>query len=146
MTAYRKPFSRNLYAKYDEVAKQKLISHLISEGHELVDSTESYDADVVTKKEGVKYYSEAEVKTAWTGDWPTNWSDIRILERKKKLLAKHDSIQFYIFSKDMDKCWCIDGTQLTDDKLKEAYGRNIYSGEQFYHVPYTEAKLIETKG
>ena len=53
--AYRKPFSRDLYAKYDETAKQTLITHLIGEGHELVDSTESYDADVVTQKDGVKY-------------------------------------------------------------------------------------------
>tara|TARA_R110002073_G_scaffold266176_1_gene429158 strand:- start:240 stop:677 length:438 start_codon:yes stop_codon:yes gene_type:complete len=142
MTAYRKPFSRNLYAKYDEVAKQTLISHLTGEWHELVDSTESYDADVVTQKDGVTYYSEAEVKTAWTGDWPTSWSEIRILERKKKLLSKHGNLQFYIFSKNMDKCWCIDSSLLTDDKLREAYGRNIYAGEQFYHVPYTEATLI----
>ena len=140
--AYRKPFSRDLYAKYDEAAKQALITHLIGEGHELVDSTESYDADVVTQKDGVKYYSEAEVKTAWVGDWPTSWAEIRILERKKKLLSKHDNLQFYIFSNDMDKCWCIDSSLLTDDKLREARGRNIYAGEQFYHVPYTEATLI----
>jgi len=29
MTAYRKPFSHNLYGKYDGVAKKALISHLV---------------------------------------------------------------------------------------------------------------------
>ena len=140
--AYRKPFSRNLYAKYDEAAKQTLITHLIGEGHELVDSTESYDADVVTQKDGVTYYSEAEVKTAWKGSWPTHWAEIRIPERKKKLLAKHGNLKFYIFSDTMQQCWCIDSSLLTDDKLREARGRDIYNGEQFYHVPYTEAELI----
>ena len=142
MTAYRKPFSQKLYGKFDSVAKDALISHLIGEGHALVDSTESYDADVVTEKDGVTYYSEAEVKTAWKGSWPTHWAEIRIPERKKKLLDKHGNLKFYIFSDTMQQCWCIDSSLLTDDKLREARGRNIYNGEQFYHVPYTEAELI----
>jgi|TARA_R110000796_G_scaffold24123_3_gene68908 hypothetical protein len=143
MTAYRKPFSRNLYAKYDAAAKKKLIEHLSKDGHTLVDAEESFDADLVTRKDGEKHFSEAEVKTAWKGDWPTNWAEIRIPERKKKLLSKHtNNLKFYIFSGDMSKAWCIDSSLLTDDKLKEANGRNIYSGEQFYHVPYTEAQLI----
>ena len=141
--AYRKPFSKNLYGKYDGVAKDTLINHLLKDGHVLIDSTESYDADVVTEKLGEKHYSEAEVKTAWKGDWPTNWAEIRIPERKKKLLSEHgNNLKFYIFSGDMTKAWCIDSSLLTDDKLREARGRNIYAGEQFYHVPYKEAELI----
>lgn len=144
MGAYRKPFSRSLYGKYDNIAKEKLISNLLRVGHELVDSEETYDADVVTQKDGVQHFSEAEVKTAWKGDWPKHWADIRIPERKKRLLAKHGSnLKFYIFSGDLSKCWCIDSSLLTDDKLKEATGPNIFNGEQFYHVPYTQAKLIK---
>ena len=144
MSAYRKPFSRNLYGKYDGVAKKTLIEYLTKAGHELVDSTESYDADLVTKKEDKQYFSEAEVKTAWKGDWPTHWQEIRIPERKKRLLEKHSNVnlKFYIFSNDLSKAWCIDSELLTEDKLKEATGRNIYQGEQFYHIPYTEAELI----
>ena len=142
MTTYRKPFSHNLYGKYDGVAKKALIKYLLSEGHDLVDSTESYDADVVTQKDGIKYYSEAEVKTAWKGDWPTDWKEIRIPERKKKLLSKHNNLKFYIFSDTMQQCWCIDSDLLTDNILREAKGRNIFKGEQFYHVPYKQAKLI----
>lgn len=143
MTAYRKPFSRNLYAKYDAMAKEKLLKHLTVDGHTLVDAEESFAADLVTRKGGEKYFSEAEVKTAWKGEWPTSWEEIRIPERKKKLLSKHtNNLKFYIFSEDMSKAWCIDSKQLTDDKLREATGRNIYQGEQFYHVPYTEATLI----
>jgi len=142
--AYRKPFSSNLYSKYDDVAKRALISHLVKEGHELLDSTESYDADLITQKGNVTYYSEAEVKTAWNGDWPSHWAEIRIPERKKRLLGKHHSnLKFYIFSGDLSKAWCIDSSLLTEDKLKEARGRNITNGEQFYHVPYKQAKLIK---
>ena len=97
--AYRKPFSKSLYGKYDGVAKDTLINHLLKDGHILVDSSESYDADVVTEKLGEKHYSEAEVKTAWKGDWPTNWAEIRIAERKKKFISNLVyNLIFYIFS------------------------------------------------
>ena len=92
------------------------------------------------------YFNEAEVKAAWKGDWPTHWTEIRIPERKKKLLSKHKgNLTFYIFREDMKQAWCIDSSLLTDDKLKEAKGRNILKGEQFYHIPYVDAQLINVK-
>ena len=143
MAAYRKPFSSNLYGKYDGIAKDTLTSHLESEGHTLVNNEESFAADLVTQKDGETYFNEAEVKTAWKSNWPSHWTEIRIPERKKKLLSKHtDNLKFYVFRDDMKQAWCIDSTQLTDDKLKEANGRNILKGEQFYHIPYVEAELI----
>jgi len=146
MTAYRKPFSHNLYGKYDGVAKETLIKHLEYHGHTVVNSEESYDADLVTQLEGETYFNEAEVKAAWKGDWPTHWTEIRIPERKKKLLSKHKgNLTFYIFREDMKQAWCIDSSLLTDDKLKEAKGRNIMKGEQFYHIPYVDAQLINVK-
>ena len=142
--AYRKPFSKNLYGKYDGVAKDTLINHLLKDGHILVDSTESYDADVVTEKLGEKHYSEAEVKTAWKGDWPTHWAEVRLPERKKRLKDKHKDgvLNFYIFRPDFKQAWRIKDTLLTDDILREAKGRYIVKGEKFFHIPYTEAELI----
>jgi hypothetical protein len=139
----KKPFCPELYGKYDNVAKVTLVEHLLDEGHELLNQKENYNADVVTEKEGITYYSEAEVKSAWTDDWPTTWAEIRIPERKKRLLTKHtENLKFYIFRKDLKQCWCIDSSQLIEDNLKEARGRNIYKGEKFFHVPYNEAQLI----
>ena len=143
MKPYRKPFSKTLYSNYDSQAKTALIEYLNSLGHQLLDSVESYDADIITEYNGVQYYSEAEVKTAWRGDWPSNWREIRIPERKKKLLEKHTNLKFYIFSSDLDQCWCIDSSLLTDNILRKAFGKNIHPGELFYHVPYQEAELID---
>jgi hypothetical protein len=39
-------------------------------------------------KDGVVYYSEAEVKRAWKGDWPETWEEIRIPESKSRLLQE----------------------------------------------------------
>ena len=142
MAAYRKAFSTELYSKYDSAAKEKLISYLQKQGHELLKNKETFDADLVTLKDGKRHYSEAEIKTAWSGQWPSNWAEIRIPERKKKLLGKHGELKFYIISRDMTQCWCIDSSLLTDDLLREASGRNIFAGEQFYHVPYQQAEHI----
>ena len=62
------------------------------------------------------------------------------------MLSKHKgNLTFYIFREDMQQAWRIDSSLLTDDKLKEARGRNIMKGEQFYHIPYVDAQLINVK-
>lgn len=146
MKPTRKQFSRALYAAYDGPAKETLVQYLESAGHTIVNTEENYSVDVVSQKKDYTYFNEAEVKVAWTGDWPTHWEDIRIPERKGKLLTKYEGengvLNFYIFRKDMKQAWRIKDTSLTHERLREARGRNILKGEQFYHIPYTEAELI----
>lgn len=139
----KRPFDRDLYEKHDNPAKKALVDVLESKGHRVMSVAENYYADVVTEYDGSTYYSEAEVKTAWKDDWPTHWAEIRIPERKKRLLQKYNSkVNFYVFSSDLKKCWLIKGSQMTDDTIRQAFGRNIHKGERFFHIPYTEAELI----
>ncbi len=142
----RKQFSRALYDAYDAPAKTTLVQYLQSVGHEITDTKENYFVDVVSTKKDYTYFNEAEVKVAWSGDWPTHWEDIRIPERKGRLLEKYEGengvLNFYVFRKDLKQVWRIKDTSLTKDRLREARGRNILKGEKFYHIPYTEAELI----
>ena len=142
----RKQFSRALYDAYDAPAKTTLVQYLQSVGHEITDTEENYFVDVVSTKKDYTYFNEAEVKVAWSGDWPTHWAEIRIPERKGRLIEKYEGengvLNFYVFRKDLKQVWRIKDTSLTKDRLREAYGRNIVKGEKFYHIPYTEAELI----
>ena len=142
----RKQFSRALYDAYDAPAKTTLVQYLQSVGHEITDTKENYFVDVVSTKKDYTYFNEAEVKVAWSGDWPTHWEDIRIPERKGRLLEKYEGengvLNFYVFRKDLKQVWRIKDTSLTKERLREARGRNILRGEKFYHIPYTEAELI----
>lgn len=144
--AVRKRFNRALYEAYDAAAKDKLVTLLEQKGHTIVNTEENYYVDVVSQKDDYTYFNEAEVKVAWDGDWPTHWAEIRIPERKQRLLDKYDGangvLNFYIFRKDMKQCWRIKDTCLTKESLKEAKGRYIQKGEQFFHIPYTNAELI----
>ena len=139
----RKPFEQHLYDKHDNPAKEKLVKLLEDRGHSIRNVSENFYADVVSEKEGKTVYSEAEVKTAWKDEWPESWAEIRIPERKKRLLDKYNmNVNFYVFNYDLSQCWLIKGSQMTDEKLKPAFGRQIRSGEKFFHIDYTEAELI----
>jgi hypothetical protein len=142
----KRPFNRALYEAYDAKAKETLVSLLERKGHTVVNTKENYDADVVTQKDDYTYFNEAEVKVAWKEDWPTTWAEIRIPERKGRLVKKYQKqngvLNFYIFRNDMKQAWRIKDTLLTEESLKEAKGRYISKGEKFFHIPYTEAELI----
>ena len=150
MKPVRKKFSRALYEAYDNKAKDALVSLLESKGHTIVNTEEDYYVDVVSQKGDYTYFNEAEVKVAWDGDWPTHWSEIRIPERKQRLLDKHGSengvLNFYVFRKDLQQAWRIKDTLLTKESLGTAKGRYIRKGEQFFHIPYTSAELVELNG
>jgi|TARA_R110001606_G_scaffold82719_5_gene189423 hypothetical protein len=143
----KRKFSTALYAAYDQPAKEKLIEFLKSKGHTILSDKEDYNVDVVSEKDGYTYFNEAEVKVAWNKDWPTDWADIRIPERKKRLLDMYDGqngvLNFYVFKKDLSQAWRIKDTLMSKDSLKEATGRYIRKGEKFFHIPYLSAELVE---
>lgn len=147
MAPVRKRFDRALYLAYDQKAKDALVDHLTKKGHVIVNAEENYYVDVISQKHGLTFFNEAEVKLAWEGDWPEHWAEIRIPERKTRLLDKYEGedgvLNFYVFDKDLKKAWRIKDTLLKKESLKEAKGRYIQKGERFYHIPFTEAELVE---
>jgi len=146
MAAVRKSFSRADYEAYDSPAREALVTYLEAKGHTIVNNEENFNVDVVSQKSGYTYFNEAEVKTAWTSDWPVEWKEIRIPERKQRLLDKHSSengvLNFYVFRPDFKQAWRIKDTQLTQDSLRVARGRYITHGEKFFHIPFVEAELV----
>ncbi len=147
MKPVRKAFNRALYEAYDKKAKDALVSHLKSKDHVIVNTEENYFVDVVSQKHGLTFLNEAEVKVAWSGDWPVHWKEIRIPERKQRLLDKYEGddgvLNFYVFREDLKQAWRIKDTLLTKESLGEAKGRYIRPGELFFHIPYTKAELVQ---
>ena len=150
MKPVRKNFNRALYDAYDKKAKDALVKHLKDKNHVIVNTEENYYVDVVSQKHGLTFLNEAEVKVAWTDDWPQHWKEIRIPERKQRLLDKYEGddgvLNFYVFRKDLKQAWRIKDTLLTKESLGEAKGRNIRPGELFFHIPYDNAELVILDG
>ena len=115
--AVRHKFSRALYEAYDNQAKDALVSYLEKKDHVVVNSEENYHVDIISQKHGYTYFNEAEVKVAWSGDWPEHWREIRIPERKQRLLNRYQGekgvLNFYVFRKDLKQAWRIKDTLLT---------------------------------
>ena len=145
--AVRKTFNRALYEAYDQKGRDALVKYLEGKGHVITNAKEDYYVDVVSEKHGLTFYNEAEVKVAWSGEWPEHWTEIRIPERKTRLLEKYRDekgvLNFYIFDVDLKQAWRIKDTLLTPESLREAKGRYIQKGERFYHIPYKEAELVK---
>lgn len=151
MDVYVRPFRKKVYDKVDTPSKKALIKYLEAEGHTVLSSTEDYYADVKSEKDGVTYYHEAERKAQWNGDWPTHWAEVRIPGRKRRLVEKYkdnlNNLNFFVFNRSYNKAWKINGTQMTDACIQKPKGPNyrMPEHETFYHIPYTEAELVEIK-
>lgn len=148
--AVRKQFSKTMYDLVDTPSKETLVKYLESQGHTISSTEENYYVDVVSRKEGKMYFNEVEVKLGWKGDWNPAWEEIRIPERKARLLDKYQDISgflnFYIISGDWKHMWRIKDSLLTPESLKVAKGRWIKPGEKFFHIPYKQAELITLEG
>ena len=95
---------------------------------------------------------EVEVKYSWkTDEWPDSWKELRIPYRKQRLLDKwknecyNDILTFVVFNHDCTKAWHVDGHTLLDCEVKEVSNRNIRKGEKFFHIPVTDAYLVDMK-
>jgi hypothetical protein len=146
MKVHTRKFLKNVYDQFDGPSKEALIKILEADGHQIVSSEEDYYADIVSVKDGITYYNEAEQKSSWKSDWPSSWAEVRVPGRKRRLVQKYsdqlENLYFYVFNNTYDKAWKIKGTQMKDETIRQAYGRNIPDGETFYHIPYPEAELV----
>jgi hypothetical protein len=92
------------------------------------------------------------MKNQWTGDWNPKWEEIRIPYRKYRLINKYKNVEsnntycnFYVIRSDCKQAWRIKDFQLTKECAKEIWLANARRYEHFFHIPYTEAELVEIK-
>ena len=142
-------FDKNLYNRYDSLAKEVMSYWLISEGYKDINTEETYGVDVVCKdKDDVECYFETEIKTSWHDHWPHSWKEIRIPYRKHKLIDKwtrdgsHGSLTFVIFNKYLDQAWFMDGAMVNKCDVKPVDNRRR-AAEPFYHIKVADAELVK---
>ena len=67
------PFSRERYERSDNKAKQWVVDYLSTQGHTILDIDEDFSVDIKSKMDYTNFFSEAEIKYGWKGDWNPNW-------------------------------------------------------------------------
>lgn len=147
--SYYRKFQPQSYKENDSRAKTVISNYLQSNGHNILDTEEDFSFDIKSEKNGGMYFIEVEMKLPWTGDWNPSWKEIRIPYRKYKLINKYKQMEgdktycnFYVIRSDCKKAWRIKDFQLTKECAKEVWLANARRYEYFFHIPYTEAELV----
>jgi len=145
----RKPFSRDLYDESDEAAKAAVEYHL-RKGGWATSSGEKYDVDIKAYMEGhdgwpeIEHH-EVEVKHGWKGDWPSCWHDVRIPERKMRLIEHLTyPLYFWVLSDDLSQAWVIP-FEVFEHAPKEVVDNKYTTGEKFAIIPVRQASRVVLK-
>jgi len=143
----RKLFSKSLYNAYNTPALMAGKEYLKNKGFKITSSEEDMSVDLQAIKDNKHYFFEVEVKNGWENTWPSSWKDVRIPERKTRLInyakTNNKKLTFIIFRRDLKAAWTVDGDTVKDCELKEISNRFVPKGEYFYIIPIDRAKYIE---
>ena len=144
----RKEFSKQLYKKYDDLARAATKEHLKKErGYNTVDHHDKYAQDLIASKPdewGVHlsepFCVECEVKAVWSGaKFP--YDTVQLPERKKKFFNK--LTLFYIWNKELTHAvtfWSEKVKHLTTVEVKNKY---VKEGERFFQIPLSLTTIIK---
>ena len=133
----RKKFNKALYDSVDAPSRNAVRKYLDEHGV-MHSNCEDYGVDLRALH---PIGHECEVKLAWKGVWPKPWKTVHIPERKKKLFDI-ERVYFWIMRSDYKQAWVIDSVHLNDSLLVEIPNKEVPSGELFYDIPVTIAKLV----
>ena len=159
----RKPFNKALYDVADTKAKKHMVGWIKDNDHTCAPYGLDYPRSIDISTNETTYFDiicnrheklprilfEVEIKYSWRGEWPESWEEIRIPERKRRLLDKwqeecpEDVLTFVVFRNDCLEAWHIDGHTLLECEIREAANRNIQNGEKFFHIPTYDAYLMD---
>ena len=145
-------FDRKSYKANDQKAKDAMSNYLSQQGYTDIEQREDYFFDISAKKDK-NYFFEVEIKNQWGDVWPSSWKEVRIPERKQRLINKwkkefkdHELI-FVVFNTDCSKAWFMDGDLVGESTIGKIQNSTRigepHLQEPFFHIPYQEAELIQ---
>ena len=144
-------FDINSYKKNDERAKKAIINYLKKNNYEEIEAKEDYYFDVIANKENKYTFFEVEIKNQWRDVWDWRWKEVRIPERKKRLINKWKEgyndyfLTFVVFNTNCTQAWFIDGN-IVDKSFVGTIQNSKRVGsshlkEPFFHIPIEQAEL-----
>ena len=151
MSHNNRKFDKESYKANDHRAKDAMSNYLSQQGYTDIEQREDYFFDISAKKDK-NYFFEVEIKNQWGNVWPSSWKEVRIPERKQRLINKwkkefkdHELI-FVVFNTDCSKAWFMDGDLVGESTIGKIQNSSRigepHLQEPFFHIPYQEAELI----
>jgi len=139
MITQRKKFSKELFKKYDMLARAATTEYLTTRGYTVAPHPDKYAQDLVCDDDASQWCVECEVKMVWKSDtFP--FDSVQLPERKKKFFNK--PTQFFIWNEQLTKAvtfWSHDVSTLTPVEVPNKY---IFKGEYFYQIPMDMVRVV----
>lgn len=144
-------FNRESYNNNDKRAKDALISYLKLEGYDNIESREDYHFDIHSEKDKSLKLFEVEIKNQWKDSWNPTWTEIRIPQRKIRLIDKWEKeyptseFTFIVLNYNCKQGWFIPakivkGSKVDTIKNSRRIGEP-HLKEPFFHIPMECATL-----
>jgi hypothetical protein len=154
MAHNNRPFDRQSYKENDARAKKAMVGYLTANKFNDIVDKEDYYFDVSANKKDRKFFFEVEIKNQWGVQWPDFWKEVRIPERKQRLINRKEKdypeheLYFVIFNTDCSQAWFIedkdvDATSVGKIQNSKQPKGSPHLAEPFFHIPVDKAKLIQ---
>ena len=128
----RKRFDKELYQKYDSLAKQATKQFLNEKGCTVDPHPNRYAQDLVVKSDTEEFCAECEVKLVWkTDQFP--YDNVQLPARKKKFFDV--PTQFFIWNHTLNRAATFWSEDIKDLEPVEVPNKYVYKGEYFYQIP-----------
>mgnify|MGYP003624406041 CR=1 FL=1 len=149
-----RPFDRQSYNENDARAKKAMVNYLTVNNFTDIVDKEDYYFDVSANKKDKKFFFEVEIKNQWGDSWPNSWEEVRIPERKQRLINRkekdypdHD-LYFVVFNTTCKQAWFIKDSLVNESSVGKIQNSKRPKGsphlaEPFFHIPVDKAKLIQ---
>lgn len=132
-------FDKESYDKYDDLPKKLVSDFLIGRGHTIISSVEDYNHDLITERNGKRFYFELEVKVGYpfTSAADYKFDTVSFLGRKIRL---HNLNSFYYLIMSYEtRCiaYC-DSTIIFNEEYSQEVsvnGNNRSGIDKLYRVP-----------
>ena len=153
MAHNNRPFDRQSYKENDARAKKAMVGYLTANKFNDIVDKEDYYFDVSANKKDRKFFFEVEIKNQWGVQWPDSWKEVRIPERKQRLINRKEKdypeheLYFVIFNTDCSQAWFIEDKNVDDSSVGTIQNSTKTNAphlkEPFFHIPVDKAKLIQ---
>ena len=144
-------FNKASYIQNDARAKDALIIYLNSEGYTDIESQENFYFDIHSKNKDTVELFEVEIKNQWKDNWNPTWTEIRIPQRKIRLIDKWEKeypateFTFVVLNYNCKQGWFIPAKIVKKSKVDTIKNsRRIgepHLKEPFFHIPMESATL-----
>ena len=136
----RKRFDKELYQKYDSLAKQATKQFLNETGCTVNPHPNRYAQDLVVKSDTDEFCAECEVKLVWKADqFP--YDTVQLPKRKSKFFDQ--LTQFFIWNHDLTRAATFWSNEISDLEPVEVPNKYVYKGEYFYQIPLERVTFVE---